>query len=210
MVNNKIDIKSMVKRYELEPITMQKLMVLPNLCRQQDFGCGRYRYRNNDIEPFRFIALCNGRNCGNKVRSNELLNEEAFKENSGEWTILDNPILALSKRYYDPVDEYDEYLDHSITGPTEITPVAIMTVTLNGDNAYSVFLPLGECCRDSFEKGFDHYYLGGFIWEERPFEQIMNMLHKGQKIGYTFCAIETSWEPHWGYQYGGGFRVFET
>lgn len=192
---------------------MKELMVLPHLYRQQyNLGGIRYRYCNNNIEPFKYIASINGRGGGGNIvtDSNELLNEKVFKENLGEWMILDNPVLVVTKRYFDSDDDYEDYLDYSIAGKEEITPGATMTVTLNGDNAYKVFLPLGECCRDSNGLGYDHYYYGGFVWEERPFEQIMNLLRKGNRIGYTYCAIKSTWHAGYGCQYGGGFRVFET
>jgi len=186
--------------FELVPITIQELMVLPNLCREQFIQ--ECRYRDNDIKSFRDIALSNGQERRNRVTrkvtdlkdgNQESFREKMFKENCGEWLILDNPVLAVAKDTW-------EYSDNST-----YTPVAIMTVTLNGDNAYMVYLPLSECCSRS-ENIHSHYYLGGFSWEVRPFEKIMNMLRKGKKIGYTFYVIEESW----GYNYGGGFRVFDT
>lgn len=159
------------------------------------------RYQGKDIPSFRDISLSNGREHRNFITrkamdsndgSQESIHEKMFKENCGEWLILDSPILAVAKN----VDSYSN---------DPFTPVAIMNVTLNGDNAYTVYLPLGECCCHS-ENIFNHYYLGGFTWEVRPFEKIMNILRKGKKIGYTFYAIEEKW----GYQFGGGFRVFDT
>ena len=183
--------------FEIVPITMQELMVLPNLSREQYMA--EIRYRGNDIKSFRDIALADGRKRYNLITrkttdttdgSQETFREKMFKENCGEWLILDNPILAVAQHNDFPV-----------------TPVAIMNVTLNGDNAYTVYLPLGECCRSS-ENSSNHYYIGGFAWEERPFEKIMNMLRKGKKIGYTFYDRED--EIEWRFRVGGGFRVFDT
>ena len=195
--------------FEMLPITMQELMVLPNLSREQYMA--EIRYRGNDIKSFRDIALADGRKRYNLITrknadttdgSQETFREKMFKENCGEWLILDNPILAVANKYtYIPADgkKYDSN--------DPFTPVAIMNVTLNGDNAYTVYLPLGECCRSS-ENSSNHYYIGGFAWEERPFEKIMNMLRKGKKIGYTFYDRED--EIEWRFRVGGGFRFFDT
>ena len=188
-----------IRTFDLVPITMQELMVLPNLSREQFIQ--ECRYHGNDIKSFRDIALANGGEHRNHITrkamdsndgSQESIHEKMFKENCGEWLILDSPILAVAKN----VDSYSN---------DPFTPVSIMNVTLNGDNAFTVYLPLGECCSHRGNE-INHYYLGGFAWEVRPFEKIMNMLRKGQKIGYTFYVIEEKW----GYQFGGGFRVFDT
>ena len=198
-----------IRTFDLVPMTMQELMVLPNLSREQYMA--EIRYHGNDIKSFKDIALADGRKRYNLITrkkaditdgSQETFCEKMFKENCGEWLILDNPILAVANKFtYIPAtgEKYDSN--------DPFTPVAIMNVTLNGDNAYTVYLPLGECCCRS-EYCSNHYYIGGFEWEERPFEKIMNMLRKGKKIGYTFYDIED--EKEWRFRVGGGFRVFDT
>lgn len=204
-------------RYDIVPITMQELRVLPNISRVLNIGRFSYIcYHDNEIKSFKYISQTNGRWYWNNINivklnvpeskdgSYETLYENRFKKNYGEWLILDNPLLAV-------VNNNSCIAGSSpVTfGPPIFTPVAIMNVTLNGDNAYTVFLPLGECCHRSIEEDFDHYYRNGYVWEERPFEQIMNVLRKGKKIGYTFYKVYRGNTWHL-WQEGGGFRVFET
>lgn len=196
---------------EIVPITMQELRVLPVLCKEPFHKKDGYRYCDTHIESFGDLEI-NLYFRQSKVKHNivklnapeskdgsyETIYENRFKKNCGEWIILDNPILAV-------VD------NNCYSGCAKVfTPVAIMNVTQNGDNAFNVFLPLSECCygkNSGYYPDPAHYYHGGFSWEERPFEQIMNMLRKDRKIGYTFFTIDNGDNT---FEDGGGFRVFDT
>lgn len=199
--------------YDLVPTTMQELMVLPNISREFPSTFSQCRYRDNDIAYFKGIASrydfrieTDSENVSQETLR-EKIREALFKENFGEWVILDNPTLAVAKS--DDCDSNDPF-----------TPVAIMNVTQNGDNAYTVYLPLGECCC----RGYNHYYLGGFEWRTRPFENIMKLLQKGKKIGYisyeVLYKVDNFKDYHFDYYFndgeyeygiikaGGGFIVF--
>lgn len=193
--------------YDLVPTTMQDLMVLPNLSREFLSFFPQCHYRDNEIEYFggissRFdIRIETGSEKASKETLREKIREKVL-ENCEGWAILDNPILAVARHNNDPV-----------------TPVAIMNVTQNGDNAYTVYLPLGECCCRSTNSHYS-YYLGGFEWKVRPFENIMKLLRKGQKIGYisyevlvlgeytefksNYCTVDGGYIV----KVGGGFMVF--
>lgn len=167
--------------YDLVPTTMQELMVLPNISRELLSTFPTCRYRDNEIKYFGGIASrydirieTDSENVSQETLR-EKIRETLFKENCEEWVILDNPTLAVAKK--DDCNSNDPF-----------TPVVIMNVTQNGDNAYTVYLPLGECCCRG-AKGYNSYYLGGFEWKVRPFENIMKLLQKGKKIGYISYEV---------------------
>jgi hypothetical protein len=209
---------------ECEPITIEALRVFPNLSREMPRGI--IMYKGQEVKPFYDLAQEYNYKIGRrrtivwlnlpdderfireiKDKQVETQYEDRFKTNWGEWLILDNPQLTAIR-----------WRNWEKDGQDTITPVAVMTVTHNGNNAYTVYIPLWECCHKSIDypnetqylPRYRHYYKGGCNWEERPFPQIMNMLRQNVKITYSYYLCQTY--NRFGTQIlrseeGGGFRV---
>ena len=173
----------------IDDISLQKLMVYPKLT--PIIGDGYYSYvtyNGDKIESFRYIAYKHNMDDWykgiNKANPSPKRLEPNYEKNCGEWLILDTPKLGAMRE-----DEYYNYNKEEI-----ICPVAIITVTNDGDNAYKVYLPMCDCCSriDTQKEGYEasrdipHYYKDGYKWEERPFEAIMFKLQQARKICYTY------------------------
>ena len=178
-----------------EPISLQELIVAPNISREMPRYDIELDYEGQSFKPFYLQSLIKGTGRNDSP-------ETKFEKNRGEWLILDEPRLAVFRHGY-PVET--------------LTPVALMTVTENGDNAYSVYLPLGECCKgipfkNEWSIGYrDGYYLWewNILWEERPFRKIMSLLKCGKKITYTYYSYKKDASPIKDEREhrGGGFRI---
>ncbi len=162
------------KPVELKHLSLQELMVFPNLSRTMPYpgSCGGNYYAFEGEKVCSFSEACYSL----RLPWGSFINRSEFND-FPKWTILSNPNLAGIKWTNDKKIEM-------------LTPVAVMVVTENGDNAVNVYLPLGECCscKKSYidKKGESKEYIcgGKYRWEERPFVYIMNALKQRGKIVY--------------------------
>lgn len=173
----------------IEDISLQRLMVHPKICPTIERGCTHpyfTTYNEKKIELFNHLAFNHNMTEWykgiNKANPSPKRLEPNYEKNCGEWLILDKPKLGALK------------IEERYNREDVICPVAMMTVTNDGDNAYKVYLPMCECCSriDTQKEGYEasrdipHYYKDGYKWEERPFEAIMFKLQQARKICYTY------------------------
>lgn len=170
-------------RVDIEKTTFERLKTYPHLRREIDvintLERGEVLYEGKPIKSFKELSSHKtGKTWKRGIQEVELIYldeiekyQPSFESNCGEWVLLDKPIVAA-------IQFMETY-----------TPVALLKVTHNGDDAYTVYLQLGECCSDS-DNRYSHYYKEGFSWTERPFDKIIDFLKPGKKLCYSFCKVK--------------------